>query len=194
MAKLNDAKFGNKKTEDKAKKIETENKTPVVNDGKGDPKPKQKETDNKNAPDLSSILERLDTLEKENKALREKDWGTEKSDPKKKYDWPRLVSYKMRGWIPVLSYTSEKKDKTRDWSFKNEKWLLVSNHNLVLSLANDKEIKVDVNEFWQSFERSEKMEVKNTDWNVIKLGMHPDVYVFDTEAFGDIKVLSNIIN
>jgi len=144
---------------------------------------------------LDLILNRLNQLEtetsvlkKENEVLKAGKEGTFKN-AKKRYEWPRAYNYKTWGWVPVLSYVSEKKDPSRDYLYKNQYWEFTSNHLLNLSLANEKKVKVNVTEFNKSYERSEKMTAEvisdwqNTTW-----------YRFSNEEFGQFTVKPNMIN
>ncbi len=135
------------------------------------------------------ILARLDQLESENKALKE-DKKSAMTKGKERYKWPRHFSYKMWAGIPVLSYKSTKKDVTKDWSYKIWKEL-VSNHYLELSLVGDKKMKVEVNEFNRSFERSEKQLVtlmRDEYWEEI-VG-----YKFNNNAHWEFIVQKQVIN
>jgi len=42
----------------------------------------------------------------------------------------------MWGDVPVLSYKSEKKDKTKDFSYKDHLGILINNQKLLLTLAD----------------------------------------------------------
>jgi len=105
---------------------------------------------------MDKILARLENLESENKALKEKSENMF-TKAKKKYEGPRHYSYKLWSNVPVLSYISIKKDGAKDLLFKNQYGEYVSNHLLELTLADGKTIKVDVNEFNNSYQRSDKM-------------------------------------
>ena len=147
--------------------------------------PTEIKTENK---DLSTILERLDRLEKENAELKET-----KENPftkaKKKYEWPRHYSYKIWAWVPVLGYVSKRKDPSKDLAYKNQFWELQSNHYLVLSLANWKTEEVEVNEFNSSCVRSEKLPAK-----VVTNEDGSTCYWFKTKEFWEFIVNQNIIN
>jgi len=139
-------------------------------------------------PDLGWILARLESLEAENKALKEKSENMfEKA--KKKYDWPRKYNYKTWDGVPVLSYVSKRKDTTKDLLFKNQYGEYVSNHLLELTLANDKTVKVEVNEFNNSCWKSEKLFA-----DVISDGSNVIWYKFKTDDFWEITVMPSIIN
>ena len=145
-----------------------------------------------NEADLSAIFDRLDKLEKENAELK---WEDQSADKKARYLWPRLFSYKMWTWIPVLTYVSKKKDSKRWFTYRNANDVYVNNQDLVLELADWSKEQVDVNEFGDSFERSDKMEALDENGNTIMLWMSPLSYTFkDVEWYCDITVLSNSIN
>jgi len=142
----------------------------------------------KSTQDLTKILERIEKLEQENKELREKDipnvvkW-------REHYKWPRTYSYKLWWWVPVLDYISEKKDKTRDFVYKNIHWEFTENQLLVLKLANWKEEKVLCTSFNDWFERSDKLECKvESNWSEIT------GFIFTTKEFGEFKVSPKCIN
>lgn len=139
--------------------------------------------------EMKAILERLERLERENNELREGKMNVFVSW-REVYDWPREYSYKLWWGIPVLSYKSFKKDPTKDLMFKDQFWQWKSNHYLKLTLANEKEVEVEVNEFNRDYERSEKMRAeKCTDNRWHLLG-----YEFETEDRWKIIVAENMIN
>jgi len=147
-------------------------------------------------PDLNSqILERLDRLEKENAELK-----ASKENPFKKahekYEWPLAYSYKLRGWVPVLSYVSVMKDPTKDLTFKNQNGILENNQLMRLELANGTTVDVDSIEFGNNFTRSDKMEAKFEHGEVITTENHKYAkeYRFESKEFGEFVVLSQIIN
>ena len=153
----------------------------------------QKEVQKNNAPqmstDVEAILARLDKLEKENDELR--NWQMNVfTKGKEIYEWPRSYSYKMWGWVPVLWFTSFKKDPTKDLVYKTQFWQWESNHYLKLYLADWKEADVEVNEFNRDYTNSEKMVAeKRTDnkWNL-------EGYAFNVEPYGEIIVKHYAIN
>lgn len=153
---------------------------------------KEKEVENTEKPmsdEMKAILERLDRLEKENNELREGKMNVFVSW-KEVYDWPREYSYKLWWGIPVLSYKSFKKDPTKDLMYKDQFGQWKSNHYLRLTLANEKEVEVEVNEFNRDYERGEKMRAeKCTDNRGNLLG-----YEFDTPDWWKIIIAENMIN
>lgn len=150
---------------------------------------KVENTEKPMSDEMKAILDRLDRLEKENNELREGKMNVFVSW-REIYDWPREYSYKLWWGIPVLSYKSFKKDPTKDLMYKDQFGQRKSNHYLRLTLANEKEIEVEVNEFNRDFERSEKMKAeKCTDNRGNLLG-----YEFDTLDYGKIIVAENMIN
>lgn len=138
---------------------------------------------------MQAILERIERLEKENNELREGKMNVFTSG-REVYDWPRKFNYKLWWGKPVLSYKSFKKDPTKDLVFKDQFWQWKSNHYLKLTLADNSEVEVEVNEFNRDYERSEKVYAeKVTDTRGHVLG-----YEFDTEEYGKIIVNENMIN
>lgn len=136
---------------------------------------------------LDEVLRRLETLEKENQELKDA------KNPMKKareiYDWPRKYSYKLWWGVPVLWYTSVKKDASKDLLYKAPTWQYVSNHYLKLELANWKSVQVEVNEFGISHTKSEKQFCKViSDWRNVQW------YEFETDEYGKILVLPSVIN
>ena len=145
---------------------------------------------------LKAILDRLDRLERENDELKRDNEEIKKGKMnvfvswREVYSWPREYSYKLWWGVPVLSYKSFKKDPTKDLMYKDKFGQWTSNHYLKLTLANEKEVDVEVNEFNRDFERSEKMLAeKCTDnrWNLLG-------YEFDTNDWWKIIVAENMIN
>lgn len=138
---------------------------------------------------LDSILQRMDKLEAENEELKKGQMNVF-TEWKKFYEWPRKFCYKMWGWVPVLSYKSFRKDLTKDLVYQNQYGAWVSNHYLKLTLANDKSVEVEVNEFNKHYTLSEKMFAeKATDNRGNVLG-----YEFDTEEWWKIIVATNMLN
>jgi hypothetical protein len=138
---------------------------------------------------LNEVLKRLEALERENQALKEWKENTFKK-AREIYQWPRAYSYKLWWGVPVLSYTSYKKDESKDWLYKNPQGQFVSNHYLELTLASGKTISVEVNEFNSAFTRSEKITPKT----VLTDGVTPTWYVFLDETYGEFTVLPSMIN
>lgn len=149
----------------------------------------QTETLNNNiSPDYQSILDRLDTLEKENKELKEEKKNTF-TKAKEKYEWPRKYSFKLWGGIPVEKYTSFKKDKARDFLYKNEYWTYVSNHYLKVQLKDAKDLDIEVNEFNKNYVNSKKM------FASIKEEVNgKKEYTFSTEEYWEVTVDGACIN
>ena len=148
---------------------------------------------------LQSILDRLETLEKENKELKDSKENMIKKW-KERVSWQIKASYKMWGWVPVLSYITYKKDTTKPLLYKNSNGEYISNHYLELSCADWKKYKVEVNEFWAWFTRSEKQEVYDERGQAIMLEKwklvwgEPSLYMFKTKDYWDIFILPNLIN
>ena len=140
--------------------------------------------------DLTSVLARLDSLESENKLLKSQvNPENMFKKAKERYEWPRNYSYKLWGDVPVLSYTSIKKDKTKDFSYKNHLWVLTNNQFLELSLANDKTLEVDVHEFNNNFSRSEKLPAEPISDGVTVTG-----YKFKDSQYWEFIVSKSLIN
>lgn len=138
---------------------------------------------------MDAILERLDRLEKENAELREGKMNVF-TEWKKVYTWPRAYCYKMWGWVPVIWFTSYRKDKTKDLVYKNQFGQWESNHYLELKLANGDTVDVEVNEFNRDYTLSEKILAEpRTDNRGNLLG-----YAFNSDEYGEFIVAPNIIN
>lgn len=137
--------------------------------------------------DLKSILDRLERQDAEIAALKTKD--KDKFFKKEKYKWPRNYKFSLRGWIPVLSRVSVRKDPTKDFVYKNEAGVYMSNHYLDLKLANGKTVNVEVNTYNRDKQKTEPLPCTvSTDetWET--------VYIFNTPDYGKISILSSFIN
>lgn len=140
--------------------------------------------------DLTSVLARLDSLESENKLLKSQvNPENMFKKAKERYEWPRNYSYKLWGDVPVLSYTSIKKDKTKDFTYKNHLWVLTNNQFLELSLADGKTVEVDVHEFNNNFSRSEKLPAEPITDGVTVTG-----YKYKDSTYGEFIVSAKLIN
>lgn len=140
--------------------------------------------------DLTSVLARLDSLEAENQKLKAQVNPENKfSKAKEKYQWPWNYSYKLWGEVPVLSYKSIKKDKTKDFTYKNHLWVLINNHFLALTLADEKTIEVDVNEFNLNCQKSEKLPAEPISDGVTVTG-----YKFKDSQYWEFIVSKSLIN
>jgi len=149
---------------------------------------------NKENPNLDKILERLDNLESENQELREqvKPENAFKKG-KERYKWPRHYSFKLWGGKPVLDYTSEKKDPTRDLVYKNQYGEFTENQLLNLTLLKEEwkteSKKVLVTAFNDWFNRSDKMEAKiESNWDEVIS------YTFDTKEFWKFTIQPKVVN
>lgn len=140
--------------------------------------------------DLTSILSRLEASEAKTKELEAKlNPENMLKKAKERYEWPRNYSYKTYWGVPVLSYKSVKKDDTKDFTFKNHLQVLTNNQDLELTFADWTTRKVDLHEFNNNFERSEKIPAEPiTDWVAVT------GYQFNVEPFGKFIVASNLIN
>ena len=140
--------------------------------------------------DLTSVLARLDSLETENKLLKSQvNPENAFKKAKERYEWPRNYSYKLWGDVPVLSYTSIKKDKTKDFSYKNHLNVLTNNQFLELSLADKTTVEVDVHEFNNNFSRSEKIPAEP-----ITDGVTVTWYKYKDSTYGEFIVSAKLIN
>jgi hypothetical protein len=152
--------------------------------------PQTQESATTQTVDLTSVLARLDSLEAENQKLKAQVNPENKfSKAKEKYQWPWNYSYKLWGDVPVLSYKSIKKDKTKDFTYKNHLWVLINNHFLDLKLADDSSIEVDVNEFNLNCQKSEKLPAEPISDGVTITG-----YKFNIHPYGECIVSSSLIN
>ena len=142
--------------------------------------------------DMEAILDRINKLEKENEELRT--WKMDVNNPfkdgKRVYEWPRAYCYKMWGWVPVIWFTSFRKDPTKDLVYKNQWGTWESNHYLKLQLADGNEVDVEVNEFNRDYTLSEKITAEpRTDNKGNLIG-----YAFNSDEYGEFIVAPNIIN
>lgn len=153
--------------------------------------------DSKPIPDFQTMMmERMDKLEAENAEL--KAWfihpnvqGHEVNND------PKQFMYKLRGWIPVVSYVSKKKDPTKDFLYQNQFGQFVEdNHVAELHLANGTTIDVPMNEFWKHHTKSPYMIAKDQNWALIyneTIGMVKSL-TFDTTERGTFTILLQHIN
>lgn len=161
--------------------VDTQNNVDVSNTAKEDT--------NEEMITLQDILKRMDKLERENEELKKGQLNVF-TEGKKFYEWPRHYSYKMWWGVPVLAYKSFRKDVTKDLVYQNQYGAWVSNHYLKLTLADKKEVEVEVNEFNKHYTTSEKMLAeKATDNRGNVLG-----YEFNTEEWGKFIVATNLLN
>jgi len=144
--------------------------------------PAKQPTDDK----LSAILKRLEALETENSILKANDPVSIARSKKEIYKWPRHYSFKLRGWIPVLSRTSKRKDPTKDLVFKNQFWQYESNHLLSLTLWDWTTVDVDAELFNRDRQKTEPLPCKlvtDENWDTS--------YIFNTPDFWEIIILSS---
>lgn len=140
--------------------------------------------------DLTSVLERLDRLETENQQLKSQVNPENKfKKAKEKYEWPWNYSYKLWGGVPVLSYKSIRKDKTKDFTYKNHLGVLINNHFLDLTLANGESMEVDIHEFNLNRSQSEKLPAEPISDGVTVTG-----YKFKDSEYGEFIVHKSLIN
>ena len=140
--------------------------------------------------DLTYVLARLDSLEAENQKLKAQVNPENKfSKSKEKYQWPWNYSYKLWWEVPVLSYKSIKKDKTKDFTYKNHLWVLMNNHFLDLTLADWTNIEVDVNEFNLNCQKSDKLPAEPISDGVTVTG-----YKFNVSPYWEFIVSKSLIN
>ena len=140
-------------------------------------------------PNFDVIIERLEKLETENRDLKQQqEHPMQKA--KEKYDWPRAYSYKKWWGVPVLGYTSVKRDDTKDLIYKGANGQFVDNHLLKLQLADGKSPRVEVIEFNNSFVRSDKIVPKA----IITTPDGMKGYQFEDKEYGEFVVLESMIN
>jgi len=103
----------------------------------------------------------------------------------------------MRGGKPVLSWMTKKKDPTKDLVFKNNFGTYESNHYLELNLlGNEETVEVEVNEFGIHHVKSDKLEVRDQNGELISNESLPlaRTFTFDTEEFGTFTIALPYIN
>lgn len=148
--------------------------------------------------DMSAVLARLNTLEKQNAELTAQVNPVNKfTKSRERYEWPWNYSYKMWGDVPVISYKSIKKDNTKDFTYKWPLGDVLSNQILVISLADGNEVKVDATEFGKHFTTSEKIQaqpMKNGLPFIEDTTKKADSYQFTHDTYGSFIILSNLIN
>ena len=183
-----------------AKKAQIQPETPSVSEEKVAIEAPVRNSGEKKAPevknpDLNSILERLEKVEQENEALK-KSKENMFVKAKERYEWPRTFSYKIRGEVPVLSFTTFRKDPTKDLLFKNQFWQYESNHYLHVSLATWAIVDVEVNDFNGNHTKSKKLEAKDQHWEVIELANLPlaKEFTFENTSHGTFTVAKSAIN
>ena len=156
------------------------------------PKVENKAEEPKTNYDMEAILDRINKLEKENEELRT--WKMDVNNPfkdgKRVYEWPRAYCYKMWGWVPVIWFTSFRKDPTKDLVYKNQWGTWESNQYLKLQLADGNEVEVEVNEFNRDYTLSDKVIAEPRTDNKGKL----IGYAFNSDEYGEFIVAPNIIN
>jgi hypothetical protein len=135
----------------------------------------------------ASLLERLEQLEKQ--VATKADKGEKEADKKKRYEWPRKYHFQMWLWQPVLSYSSKRKDPTKEFVYKNLYWKEESNHYLDLTLADGTVVESEVNEYNSNKWRSEKQFAE-----VIGSGNNITWYKFTTKEYWTFIVSPNLIN
>lgn len=130
---------------------------------------------------LKELQDRLQKLESANKNSHE-EW-------KKKYDWPRLYTYKTWLGKPVINYASKKKDPTRELVYTWPNGNTISNHFLDITTVIDDSwkteiIEVEVNAFNNGCGKSEPMNALKTE----------NGFEFATQNFGTFTVRPDFIN
>ena len=108
---------------------------------------------------------------------------------KEKYEWPWNYSYKLWWGVPVLSYKSVRKDATKDFTYKNAQGVLINNHFLELTLADEKTLQVEIHEFNLNCTSSEKV-----PWEPISDGVTVTGYKFKDSEYGEFIVHKSLIN
>lgn len=134
-----------------------------------------------------SLLERLEKLEKDLASKQDKEESLK--DKKKRYEWPRKYHYQIWLGQPVLSYSSKRKDPTKDYVYKNLYWKEESNHYLDLTLADWTIVEAEVNEYNANKQISEKQFCEVVwDWSNVMW------YKFNTSDFWTFIVSPSVIN
>ena len=182
MAKMNDRKTNVKKETKVSEPTNTEEATVEVMNQPEAPVKKEATIE---VP--ASLLERLEQLEKQVAAKVDK--GETEADKKKRYEWPRKYHFQMWLWQPVLSYSSKRKDPTKEYVYKNLYWKEESNHYLALTLADWTMVESEVNEYNSNKWRSEKQFAE-----VIGSGNNITWYKFTTKEYWTFIVSPNVIN
>ena len=143
----------------------------------------------KQSVDVEALLKRIEQLEQAN-AENEKGKMSVFKAGREIYEWPRTYSYKTWWWVPVLWYSSYRKDATKDLVYKDQFGQWVSNHYLKVRLADGKETDVEVNDFNKNRWISEKVEAEiRTDNKGKPLGI-----AFNIEGYWEVIVDINAVN
>lgn len=138
-------------------------------------------------PNLKAILERMERQDAEIAHLKLK--NEDGFIKKEKYKWPRSYKISLWGGIPVISWKSTRKDPTKDFVYKNENGVYISNHYLDLSLANGEVVSVEVNTFDRDRQKTDPLPCTiQTD----ETG--ETAYIFNTPDYWKISLLSSFIN
>lgn len=87
-----------------------------------------------------------------------------------------------------MSYVSKKKDVSKDYLYKNHKGEYINNQMLALTLANGETVDIEALDL-ANCESGPKQKC-----SVVTKPTGVKVYVFNHPEFGEIEVLSNIIN
>lgn len=133
---------------------------------------------------LSGIMEQIKSLQDQINEQK----GDAGNAGNQKYDGPLHFSYKLWWGVPICSILSKKKDPTKSLRYRGINGNMVSNHLLVLALADNSTIEVDVEDFGLNYERSAKMEAQIiSSWDNVK-------YRFSHEVYKEFDVLSSAIN
>lgn len=141
-------------------------------------------------PIVQALLEQVKALTQEMKQLKDSDNKAQMFvDARKINDDPKQYKYKLWGWVPVLSAKSKKKDTTKPYMYFTAKWEQITNQLVSLSLADGSEVDADVNEFGQ-FHESSELQVAT----VKTIPNGEKSYIFNTAEYGEIEVLSSVIN
>ena len=135
---------------------------------------------------LSAILKRLEMLEAENQKLKANDPVSIARSKKEIFKWPRQYSFTLRGWKPVLSRTSKRKDSTRDLVFKNQFGQYESNHLLELKLWDGTTLDVDAELYNRDKKKTEPMPCK-----LLTNEEGDTSYIFNTSDYWEITILSS---
>jgi len=159
-------------------------------------------TDN-NPTQMNELFQLVQKLQQQVKDLQW-GWSEQVKKSKERYQWPLKASYWMRAWVPITSYKSVKKEEAFDWLYKDGDGKWIDNHYVEPTLVTEEKVKrVLRNAFETSVQKSDLMEFDIIDdrGNTIKNATAKDLqwrnvayYVFNTEEYGEIKVLPTCIN
>lgn len=152
---------------------------------------------------VQTLLAKIESLEAKQQQLEKKVSEEEKTTfeaAKERNVQPKEYRYKLWWWVPVLNFTTKRKDPTKDLVYEVW-WVAYNNHLLVLELEWGKKLEVDAIDFWKSHTWSKmqvaldantrKPIVPNDKWLITSV---PQEYIFTTPEWNEILVNVNAIN